>query len=355
MDIPPPPPPPPSSDDAPPSQPPHDAPTSPYAGLPSYPQKPYDQQGGPPYSGPGQPTYGGPSSGGPGPYGSVPPPYSGQQPPGSAPPYGGQAPYPGQAPYSGQPPYGGQGPHGGQAPYGGNPYGGQNPYGPQPYPGYPQTAGWYNPQANTNGMAIASLVVGFTCIPVLGVIFGLVALSQIKKRGERGKGLAIAGLILNGVATVLLAVFIALGVAGAFDDGNTRVDRIRVGQCFNTVDSSLGDYGGDGARSTTVDVVDCSEEHDAEAYAIFTVDAADDGGYPGTDRISAVAESKCASYADDYADGTPWEKSADVYYYMPPADGWRRGDHKVTCFFGATHGSMTGSVKDGGTNSGFGV
>lgn len=345
MDIPPPPPPPPSPDDAPPPQSPHDAPTSSYAGPPPYPQNPYDQQGGPPYSGPGQPAYGTQSSGGPGPYGA---PLYGQGP--AAPgPYGqGPAAPP---PYGSAPPYGGQG-----GPYGGNPYGGQNPYGPQPHPGYPRPSnGWYAPQANTNGMAIASLVTTFTCIPFLGLIFGIVGLKQIKKRGERGKGLAIAGLTLNSLGTLALALFITLGVLGVFDEGDTRVDRIAVGQCFNTVDSSLSDYGGDGARSTTVDVVECSEKHDAEAYEIFTVDPAADGGYPGVDHISAIAESKCASYADDYAAGVPWENSVDIYYYMPPSDGWRRGDHDVTCFFGATHGRVTGSVKDGGKDSGFGV
>lgn len=354
MDIPPPPPPPPSPDDAPPPPAPHDAPTSSYASPPPPPQAPYDPQGPPPYGDPGQQAYGSQSFGQDGP----PPP--GQQPPPGQPPYG-RPPYGRQPPY-GQPPQGRQ-----QPPYGGlPPYPGQNAYGQQSYPGYPganpgpygypqQPAGWYAPEANTNGMAIASLVTSFTCIPFLGAIFGLVALNQIKKRRERGKGLAIAGLVLSSVGSVLLVVFIVLGVTGAFDDGDTRVDRISVGQCFDTVDSSLHDYGGDGARSTTVDVVDCSEAHDAEAYAIFTVDPSDDGGYPGVDQISAIAETKCAGYADGYANGSGWKDTLDVYYYMPPADGWIRGDHKVTCFFGGTDGRVTGSVKDGGNGSGFGV
>jgi hypothetical protein len=150
-------------------------------------------------------------------------------------------------------------------------------------------------------------------------------------------------------------LFIVLGVAGAFDDGNTRVDHLAVGQCFNTVGSSLSDYRGDGARSTNVDVVDCGKAHDAETFAVFTVEPSSDGGYPGVDPISAIAESKCAGYADDYASGALDNGDVDVYYYMPPADGWLRGDHEVTCFFGGTDGKVTGSVKDGGNGSGFGV
>jgi hypothetical protein len=351
VDIPPPPPPPPSPDDAPPSEPPSDAPTSSYAGLPPYPRPPYGHQGAPPYSGPGQPAYGARSQPGQQPSAER-QPYPGQQPP----PYAGQRPPPyGQGPAG---PYGPPPPPGG-APYGGPPYGGANPYRQQqPYPGYPPPPGaWYPPPPppGTNGMAIAALVTSLSCIPVLGTVFGAVGLRQIKRRGDRGKGMAVAGLVINSVYTVFVALFITLGVLGVFDDGDTRVDRIAVGQCFNTVGNSLSDYSGDGARSTTVNVVDCAEKHDAEAFSIFAVEPADGGGYPGVDHISAIAESKCASLADDYAAGVPWENSVDIYYYMPPADGWRRGDHSVTCFFGATHGRVTGSVKDGGPSSGFGV
>ncbi|MEU6851003.1 DUF4190 domain-containing protein [Actinacidiphila alni] len=343
MDIPPPPPPPPSPEDTPPQQPPHDAPPSSYAAPPPYAKQPYEQQGTPPYAGPGQPSYpgqdrppqGGRPYGAPGPYN--PPP---QQPGGTGNPYAG-------GPY-------GSGPAGGnpyaQRPYPGHP-GNPGPAGPPGYPG-----GWYPPPpTNTNGMAIASLVTSFTCIPLLGAIFGLVGLKQIKRRGERGKGLAVAGLVLSTIGTLGLALIITLGVLGVLDDGNTRVDRLEVGQCFNTVDSSLGDYRGDGERSTTVDVVKCAEKHDAEAFAIFGVEPGSGGGYPGVDAISAIAESKCASLADEYAAGVPWENSVDIYYYMPPPDGWRRGDHSVTCFFGATDGKVTGSVKDGGPSKGFGV
>lgn len=315
MDIPPPPPPPPSPDDAPPPGPFPGPPPPPYDGLPSYPQPSYGQQP-PPY---GQPPYGG-GAGGPGGYG---------------------APY-GQNAY-GQNAYGGQ-----------NPYGGQSPYGGGPYPGHPQ-AGWYAAELSTNGMAIASLVTGLTCIPLLGAVLGLVALKQIRRRPQRGRGLAVAGLTLSLLGTLVFAVLLALGMLGYLDDGNTRVDRIRAGQCFDTVDSSLSDYGGDGARSTTVDVVDCDEAHDAEAFAVFPVDSGAGEGYPGVDRISAIAESRCASYADDYTGESELRDSVDIYYYMPPADGWSRGDHSVTCFFGGTDGRVTGSLKSAGQGSGFGV
>lgn len=259
-------------------------------------------------------------------------------------PYGSLPSYP-QYPYGPQLPYGpgaGAGPYPGMAPYG---------YGPYP----PPPPGWYAPQRGTNGFAIASLVTALTCIPLIGSILGIVGLRQIGRRGDQGKGLAIAGLTINGVVTVFFALVITLGVLGAFDEGNTRVENITVGQCFNTVDSSLSDYSGEGARSTTVDVVSCDTAHDAEAYAVFTLDPGLGADYPGVDRISDIAGPKCASYADDYLDEEPVPDSVDIYYYMPPREGWRGGDRSVTCFFGSTSGKVTGSVKTGGQGSGVGV
>ena len=92
------------------------------------------------------------------------------------------------------------------------------PYGPYPpppgpyagyygYPGYPA----YPPPRTTNALAIASLVFAFLFIP-LGIIFGHIALSQIRKTGEEGRGLAIAGLVISYLITVFMVVVTALSV-----------------------------------------------------------------------------------------------------------------------------------------------
>jgi len=72
--------------------------------------------------------------------------------------------------------------------------------------------------ARTNGLAIASLacaLVQFVFGPLAtipAIVFGHVALHQIKRSGEQGAGLAVAGLIL-GWATVILGIVLIV-VAG---------------------------------------------------------------------------------------------------------------------------------------------
>lgn len=78
---------------------------------------------------------------------------------------------------------------------------GQQPYGQQVGP------------AKYNVLAIVSLVSAFF-ISLVAIITGHIALSQIKKTGEQGRGLAIAGLVLGYIGFVggLLAAIIVIVV-----------------------------------------------------------------------------------------------------------------------------------------------
>jgi hypothetical protein len=64
---------------------------------------------------------------------------------------------------------------------------------------------------STNGMAIAGFVCSFF-VQILGLIFSIVGLSQIKKTGESGRGLAIAGIVISaiGIFLTILAVIAAV-------------------------------------------------------------------------------------------------------------------------------------------------
>jgi Domain of unknown function (DUF4190) len=74
---------------------------------------------------------------------------------------------------------------------------------------------------STNGFAIASLVLGIVWLYWLGsllaLIFGAVAISQIRNSNGRqtGEGMAIAGLVLGIVGLGLLLILVIIGVAVA--------------------------------------------------------------------------------------------------------------------------------------------
>lgn len=98
-----------------------------------------------------------------------------------------------------------------------------------PAPGYPPSgygAGYgFGPQPTnpgTNGMAVASLVLGIVWIywigSVLALVFGYVAVNQIKtatragQPPQSGRGMAIAGTVLGWVGVAFL-VLVVIGIA----------------------------------------------------------------------------------------------------------------------------------------------
>ena len=98
---------------------------------------------------------------------------------------------------------------------------------PPPYGAYPppyDPYGYPRPRP-TNGMAIASLICAFVFAP-LGIIFGHISLSQLKRTGEEGHGLAVAGLVISYVITVgtiivmAAVVWFTIAVARHLDDGS---------------------------------------------------------------------------------------------------------------------------------------
>ncbi|GGG75138.1 DUF4190 domain-containing protein [Paenibacillus radicis (ex Gao et al. 2016)] len=105
-------------------------------------------------------------------------------------------------------------------------------YNQPPHPNQP----WMpTPPARTNGKSIAALVLGICAIivPYLGFIIGIVgmiisslALGEIKKKGEQGKGLAIAGLVTSIIGTamyafiLLILILIFAFAADSYDSSN---------------------------------------------------------------------------------------------------------------------------------------
>ena len=367
----------------------------PFVTQPSYEPPQYGQQ---------QPPYGQPEYGQPPPQQSQPPQYGqpsqyGQQPPeyGQQPPEYGQQPQYGQQPgqqYGQQPQYGQSQPEYGQQPqYGQQPgqYGqpqpdyGQQPgqqqygqpqpeYGQQPGQQYGQPPQYGQPQQQygqygqygvygqpaasdkTNGLAIAALISAIF-VPLLGAILGFVALSQIKKTGEKGKGLAIGGIAISGLYILVCAGFIVAGIifadnvptnagnpvvprsstsAGTGNQGgNVKVENLRVGQCLNGIDAA-------GATLSTLPVVACTASHEGEVVSTFNLTGS---SYPGDSAIEKQAEDKCFAELDTYSPSTKDDESIGIFYLHPTRLSWGSGDRQVICiahFKTARQGSIKG-------------
>lgn len=70
-------------------------------------------------------------------------------------------------------------------------------------------------QAKLNTLSILAIIGGFV-VPLIGIILGIFALRQIKETGERGHGLAMAGIIV-GIALIVIYALVGIisAVAGA--------------------------------------------------------------------------------------------------------------------------------------------
>ncbi|MGW1881245.1 DUF4190 domain-containing protein [Streptomyces sp. NPDC001970] len=210
-----------------------------------------------------------------------------------------------------------------------------------------------------------AFVMSIVCaLPLVPLILGIIALSQIRKRGEKGKGFAVAAVAIHAATIAFYALVVILGVSGAFDDGpeprrdtsgqvtspgSSDVQDIREGDCFTTEDD-LAEYGdADGGQAAfSVRIVPCDQPHEGEAYAVFQLE---DGPYPGTEKVISIAEEKCAGtpLTDYVGEAAKLPETLEVYYYHPQSAGWTLGDREVTCFLGDTSGSSTGSVRAGGS------
>lgn len=109
----------------------------------------------------------------------------------------------------------------------------------------------------TNTLAIVSLVSSLF-IGLVGVITGHIARKQIKERGERGDGLAIAGLIIGylQIAATVFGIIFAL-IVGAFVAGEVTNS---VKEISSSVESNSG--GGsvsEGESLTEVEANACEE------------------------------------------------------------------------------------------------
>ncbi len=212
-------------------------------------------------------------------------------------------------------------------PYGTNPPSGQNPYGQSPYSPPPApggAGGGYGAPGGfpggsdpmppkTDGVSIAALITSFLCcLAPVGLILGFVGLSRTKGGQRKGRGLAIAAIVVG----LLMSIVTVIIGAAIFIFGSTIVTpaNAEVGQCVD-VDEDDG--------TVFLRKKECTEEHDAEIVGIAEVDS---------DNLEDV-ENGMASYcleaiaADDLAKLAPYV--TDIKAVIEDPDDVSVGDHLV--------------------------
>jgi hypothetical protein len=243
------------------------------------------------------------------------PPYP--PPPDQPPPY---PPYPPYPPPPNQPP-----------PY---PAPANQPYFPPPYP--------YDPYAQqlaptkTNGFSLAALILGIIgplglgVGSILAIIFGFIGLSQTKDGTQKGRGMAIAGLICAGLWIVGFIALITL--AAIFGDHQVRATDLKVGDCVEETPSGTDNKIG------RLPKVSCDEPHQSEVYAILSVSG---DRYPGISVLQSKYPLQCRQALVTYAKDP---LSIDIFVIYPSQETWDNGNRDVMCLT-KTDDKRTGSVK----------
>ncbi|RMI08817.1 DUF4190 domain-containing protein [Cellulomonas triticagri] len=275
---------------------------------------------------------------------------SGQPTPTGA-PYG----YPQQGQQPGQPGQQGAGGPGYPPPPGGTPYGAA-PYGQ--YPG-PVPAG-----QRTDGVSIAALVTGILLMGVVPIVLGVIGLGRVKKNGTQGRGLAIAGIVLGGLA-ILGSIAVGLTVFFAVQSHNDRLDTLHsqceagdMGACDDLYqDSVIGsdhEEFGKTCGGRTDGTVSCSAFEDgftygdnAELDALWDACAAGDATACDTLYESAPVDSEYEEF------GATCGGTTDGSAYC--ADGGSGLPEDLEDLFGDdTAGTEEGAADTGASSGGYG-
>lgn len=205
------------------------------------------------------------------------------------------------------------------------------PYPPGPYPGAaPFAVGQPPPVAKTSGWAIASFVLGLLGGVLLSVIFGFVALSRIRRLGQRGRGLAIAGIAMSGAWILLIIIAVAISPGGQ----SSYPMSLNTGDCFDNPS---------GSSITSVDLIGCDHAHDSQVFATYQFSDAPDAVYPGDQAVAQRADKGCDARKGKL-DPAMMSNSMTVRMFIPTSSDWLDQQRTVVCFMTSPEPNLIASL-----------
>jgi hypothetical protein len=202
------------------------------------------------------------------------------------------------------------------------------------------------PKQGTNGFAVAALIFGILG-GLLGIVFGIVALVQLRRRRQGGKGMAITGLSLAGCWIVLIvigAVGAALHPAPA---GNVRhrhsisVFALQVGDCFDNPSQAQAALG-----VNDVTAMPCTQAHNAQVFAQYRLKGSS-VDYPGSSTVLHEVTKGCNSRVSGALNSAAITKQMTLHFLFPQLSGWMQGQRKVVCFVQNPKSNLTSSLLAG--------
>ncbi|WP_035795287.1 DUF4190 domain-containing protein [Kitasatospora mediocidica] len=213
--------------------------------------------------------------------------------------------------------------------------------GPWDYGPYLQPA-----QPATNGLAVAALVSSLTCfLWPLGIGLGIGALVQLRKRRQRGRALAVSGVVLGVLGLTLSTVFGAGFVhailhAPGLKNSTAAVWSLKVGDCFDETS----------AHPVRTVAVSCQKEHKGEVASRPNLGP---GPFPGAESAKLQVRTACRSSEAAYVTD-PWARPTFVRaesIYPSDESSWLAGNHTGVCFLTDTVvGSSTGPLRRDASN-----
>src|SRR3954451_22993865 len=149
------------------------------------------------------------------------------------------------------------------------------------------------PPQGVDGFSIAALVLGI--IPVLagilGISFGAIGISRTK-HGRRGRGMAVAGVVLGSLW--LIGVVTAVAIAESHKASRDSTGAVATAGDVSSTDLRLGDClaSFDDGTFETVKLLPCMQPHGAEVYATFDLTGR---GYPGESQVDRLSKGGCVA------------------------------------------------------------